>query len=359
MTHTTPIRVLIVDDLSVARLLLQEVFAEVAEIQVVGTACNGNEAVAMVDKLKPNVVVMDLIMPELDGIEATKIVRRRHPDLPIVMFSALTDTGTEATLDALAAGANDYCQKPSQAGHIRHALQQVKQELIPKVLKSGKENLKRASQRPVVKSPVAIATRPGKAAKTPEVLAVGSSTGGPNALAVFLQGFPADFPLPIVIVQHMPARFTPLLAQRLTASTPFEVIHGDQSVILSPGRVVLAPGDFHMQVVRRGTSIVTQLNQAPPVNSCRPAVDVLFESVAAVYRDSTLAVILTGMGTDGMHGAGHVQKMGGHVIVQDQATSVVWGMPGSVATAGHANAILPLSDIAPYVMSQLRCLARE
>jgi len=352
------IRVLIADDMSVARTLLQEVLGEVPEVQVVGAACNGVEAVAMTDKLLPNVIIMDVIMPQMDGIEATAAVRKRHPNIPIIMFSALTDTGTEATLDALAAGANDYVQKPSQAGHLRQALQSVKQELVPKILRWGKQSQRTEVPKGVL-PPVAPSTpKPRRNKRGAEVLAIGVSTGGPNALAQLLQGLPASFPVPIVIVQHMPARFTPLLAQRLTASTPFTVLHGDQQRVLSPGTVILAPGDFHLTVARNGTSVVTRLNQDAPVNSCRPSVDVLFDSVAAVYRESTLAVVLTGMGSDGLQGARTIQKNGGRVAVQDQASSVVWGMPGAIATAGLADEILSLTDLPPYIMAQVQELAR-
>ncbi|MGZ4625549.1 MAG: protein-glutamate methylesterase/protein-glutamine glutaminase [Kineosporiaceae bacterium] len=346
------IRVLVVDDSLVVRRLVVDALESDPQIEVVGVAPNGRVALQKIAELRPDAVTMDIEMPEMDGIEAVRAVRRTEPRLPVVMFSTLTERGAVATLDALAAGASDYVTKPSNVGSFADSQRNVREQLIPK-LKAL------AAARRVIgpgTSAAAAARAPGRRARGATgyaVLAIGCSTGGPDALAAVLPALPADLPVPVVVVQHMPPVFTRLLAQRLDGQCKVgvaEATHGDPLV---PGRVLIAPGGYHLVVRRHGTSVVAQLTEDPPENFCRPAVDVLFRSVSAAYGERVLAAVLTGMGRDGALGARVVRDAGGDVFVQDDATSVVWGMPGAVATAGQADRILPLPRIGPQLCAAL------
>jgi two-component system chemotaxis response regulator CheB len=289
-------------------------------------------------------------MPVMNGIEAVRALRRTHPRLPVVMFSTLTERGASATLDALAAGATDYVTKPSNVGSILESQSSIRQQLIPK-LKALTAARRRpaATVPPTPRTPAARRVRAGGFG----VLAIGCSTGGPDALATLIPALPADLAVPVVVVQHMPPVFTRLLAARLDSQSHVsvaEAVHGEPLV---PGRVLIAPGGSHLVVRRAGTSVVAELTEDPPENFCRPAVDVLFRSVASVYGERVLAAVLTGMGRDGEKGAGAIRTAGGEVVVQDEATSVVWGMPGAVATAGQADRVLPLEQIGPHLASAL------
>ncbi len=351
----TKIRVLIVDDAVVIRRLVGDVLATDPDIEVVGTAANGRIALQKITQCNPDVVTMDVEMPEMNGIETVAAIRKTWQKLPVIMFSTLTERGGSATLDALAAGASDYVTKPANVGSVTAGLETVRRDLIPKI----KALAGRAEGRPAVLPPAprAVALRPaGEAPRAAypvaapigavDILAIGVSTGGPNALAVVIPGLPASLPVPVVIVQHMPPMFTRLLAERLNSQSAVTVVEAQAGMVLKPGHVYIAPGDYHMTLQRRGTDYVTALNQAPPENSCRPAVDVLFRSVVEHFGGRTLGAILTGMGQDGLRGSEYVKDAGGQVVVQDEATSVVWGMPGYVAGAGLADRVVPLEGIA-------------
>ncbi|HYJ75042.1 MAG TPA: chemotaxis response regulator protein-glutamate methylesterase [Kineosporiaceae bacterium] len=357
MTGTTPgrpgcIRVLVVDDSLVIRRLVVDALGSDPDIEVVGQAPNGKVALEKVAALKPDAVTMDIEMPEMNGIEAVRALRRTHPRLPVVMFSTLTERGAAATLDALAAGASDYVTKPSNVGSFADSQRNVREQLILKLKALTASRRASGAAAPVTPPPRPAAPRRPRAGAF-GVLAIGCSTGGPDALATLLPALPADLPVPVVVVQHMPPVFTRLLANRLDGQsrlTVTEAQHGDAVV---PGRVLIAPGGFHLVVRRSGPAVVAELTEDPPENFCRPAVDVLFRSVAAVYGDRTLAAVLTGMGRDGERGAKAVHDAGGEVYVQDDATSVVWGMPGAVAGAGLADKILPLPQIGPALATAL------
>jgi two-component system, chemotaxis family, protein-glutamate methylesterase/glutaminase len=338
------IKVLVVDDSVVVRRLVTRVLEEDPGIEVVGAAANGKIALAKIAQLEPDVVTLDIEMPELDGLATLAELRPRWPRLPVVMFSTLTERGAEATLEALALGASDYVTKPTGLHNPAEALATVKAELLPRIKAlHGSRRLSRAPQAlpaPAVRPPA----RPARSRV--DVVAIGVSTGGPNALAALLPALPPDFPVPIVVVQHMPPVFTRMLANRLDSRCALQVVEAEGGEALAPGRVHIAAGGRHLTVARQGTSVVTVANDDPPENSCRPAVDVLFRSVAAVYDSGTLAVVLTGMGQDGLRGAEVIRVTGGQVLAQDEATSVVWGMPGFVARAGLADAVLPLDALA-------------
>lgn len=352
------IRVLIVDDSTVIRRLLSSALASVPEIEVVGTAPNGKIAIAKLSQLTPDVVTLDIEMPEMDGLATVLELRKIYPTLPVIMFSTLTQKGAEATLDALANGANDYVTKPANVGSVNEAMQCVREQLIPKI----KSLCKWYNDKPLVTT--TCLSRPQTILPTPagrsprvknriDVVAIGSSTGGPNALTAVLKELPKSFPVPIVIVQHMPPVFTKHLANRLNQNCALEVVEASPGLDVRSGMVAIAPGDYHMIIHSDGAGIRTQLNQMPPENSCRPSVDVLFRSVAENFGANALAVVLTGMGRDGKMGAEMIRDAGGRIFAQDEATSVVWGMPRAVAQSGLADEVLPLSQVAEQLVNAM------
>jgi len=342
------IRVLIVDDSVVMRKFLGDVLTSDKEIEVAGTASNGRLALARIPELKPDLVTLDIEMPGMGGLDTITEIRKLYPKLPIIMFSSHTERGAAATLDALARGASDYVTKPPPGNSAEGAHERVREQLIPKIKSLFASRGKFPQPLPV---PAVLA--PPRAPVKIDIVAIGTSTGGPNALAELLPQFPADFPVPIVVVQHMPPRFTHLLAERLNSRARLAVQEGQEGKKVEAGQVWIAPGDQHMKVVRRGVEVVLAMTQDPPENSCRPAVDVLFRSVAQAYSANVLAVVLTGMGADGTRGARVIRDAGGEVIVQDEATSVVWGMPGSVVAANLADRICPLANVAPEVVRRV------
>jgi len=289
----------------------------------------------------------------MDGLETLVEIRKLYPKLPVIMFSALTERGGTATLDALARGASDYVTKPASNETAESAHERVREELMRKIksLCFMRQPQQGAGPMPVPILVSGVSARPQQARI--DVVAIGTSTGGPNALTELIPEFPADFPVPIVIVQHMPPLFTRLLAERLNAIAQLEVQEGKAGQKLKRGQVWLAPGDHHMTVARKGTDFVLGLNHDPEENSCRPAVDVLFRSVAQTYGANVLGVVLTGMGADGTRGSAVIREAGGQVIVQDEASSVVWGMPGSVVAANMADRIYPLAGIGPEVVRRV------
>ena len=346
-----PVRILIVDDSAVVRKVLGSLLASDPEIVVAGTAGNGHQALARIPDVKPDLVTLDIEMPGMDGLETLLEIRKLYPRLPVIMFSTLTERGATATLDALARGASDYVTKPSHGETRELSQEQVREELIRKIKSLCAVRVPQAQpQPPPGPTPSLVSARPQARI---DVVAIGASTGGPNALTALIPQFPADFPVPIVIVQHMPPLFTRLLAERLNTLARLEVGEGKEGEKLQRGQVWIAPGDQHMTVVRKGTEFVLGLNRDPQENSCRPAVDVLFRSVAQTYGANVLAVVLTGMGADGTRGSSDIRKAGGEVIVQDEASSVVWGMPGSVVAASLTDRIYPLDGIGPEVVRRV------
>lgn len=343
------IRVLVVDDAVVARKVLSDVLSEDPNIEVMGTAANGRLALARLAQGLPDVVVLDVEMPELDGIATLTQIRRLHPTLPVVMCSTMTQRGAMATLDALAAGANDYVTKPSNTSSLDRAKDQLREQLVPKVRHFGGQRGGPTSgtSAPSVPRPQAVTRSPV------QVVVIGSSTGGPNALAEVFRWFPRGFPVPVLVAQHMPPVFTHLLAQRLAAGAGIPVEEAVPGTVLDPGRAWIAPGDFHLVLSTEGGVTRLKTHQEPPENSCRPAVDPLFRSAAATFGPGVLGIVLTGMGQDGLRGAEAIVERGGTVLVQDEASSVVWGMPSFVAKAGLATEVLPLDRIGPAVVRRV------
>ncbi len=347
------LRVLIVDDAVVVRKILTDSLSADPDLEVV-TAANGRIALAKLSQVNPDIVTLDFEMPEMDGLTTLKEIRKTHPKLPVIMFSTLTERGAAVTFDALAAGANDYVTKPANVGSVATAISRINSELIPKIKSlcgrgapavSTQAELKPGAACPVRFVPPAAAIK-GKRGRV-ELVAIGVSTGGPNALSELLPTLPADFPVPILIVQHMPPVFTKLLADRLAEQCRLKVRESEPGLVLRAGEIIIAAGGSHMTVESAAGLQRTASNMEPPENSCRPAVDQLFRSAAKTFGASTLGVVLTGMGSDGLRGCEHIREAGGEVVVQDEQSSVVWGMPGFVAKAGLANRVLPLREIGP------------
>lgn len=352
------VRVLIVDDSTVIRRLLSDALASDPSIEVVGSAPNGRIALAKIPQVNPDLITLDIEMPEMDGLQTIQAIRKTYSRLPVIMFSTLTQRGAIATLNALSFGANDYVTKPANVGSVTAAIQNVRQDLIPKI----KALCRLPGEIPPPATAIAGAQRPTVAPRRPsnppQVIAIGVSTGGPNALTQVFRDLPADLPTPIVVVQHMPPVFTRHLAERLDAVSPVTVREATPGAMLRPGEALLAAGDFHLALARVANGVVARLHQAPPENSCRPAVDVLFRSVAEIYGPAALAIVMTGMGQDGKRGAADIRDAGGRVLAQDEASSVVWGMPGAVVQAGLADETLPLTKIAAR-LSTLASLNRS
>ncbi len=364
------IRVLVVDDSLVFRKILQEALSKNPRIRVIGTASNGREAVQKIRMLKPDVTVLDVEMPEMDGLATLEVIKRQHLKTVVIMFSSLTSQGAKTTLDALTRGAVDFVPKPKGTGAFSESVKTIETLLIPKIEALGPGPNGRKPQKMPVRRQIKAPQRPqpcnkrGRTApceKAPpkgrflrpskiDAVGIGVSTGGPNSLNEVIPRFPANFRLPIFLVQHMPPVFTAQLAQRLDQKSKLKVVEAKDNMVVRGGTVYVAPGDYHMEVKRKDKSLIVALNQAPPENSCRPAVDPLFRSLAETYGGKVIATIMTGMGRDGVNGARILKQKGAIILAQDKETSVVWGMPKFVAEAGIADRIVPLGNIASTIL---------
>jgi two-component system chemotaxis response regulator CheB len=371
------VRVMVVDDSVVVRGLVSRWLEEDEGIAVVASARNGRQAVDDIAKAEPDVVVLDIEMPEMDGLTALPLLLKARPGVAVVMASTLTRRNAEISLKALSLGARDYVPKPEGNSGVATS-HDFRREIVEKVKALGAAGRDRrlrsgaatpsatqsavASMRAAVgtafakpapletKHPSTFALRPVSAVP-PRVLAIGSSTGGPQALMEVLKHLGPVFQrVPVLVTQHMPPTFTAILAEHLTRATNVPAAEAKDGEAPRPGRILVAPGGLHMTLVKGADGPHVRLVDGPPVNFCKPAVDPLFESVAAVYGASTLALVLTGMGADGAKGGVIVASSGGTVLAQDEATSVVWGMPGATAQAGACAAVLPLPNIAPKIL---------
>ena len=347
------IRVLVVDDSVVVRRIVTQALEQDPALQVVATASNGLLGLQRIAQLDPHVITLDIEMPEMDGLEMLRCIRRDHPSLRVVMFSTLTERGAAITLEALALGADDYVTKLSNEVSPGQAPSRLKDELIPKIKQFFRPAGGIDTPPPLIAVPRVEFKRstPAEAIRVqPQAVVIGVSTGGPAALGAILPQLPADFPAPILIVQHMPPLFTRLLAERLDSQCALRVEEASQDVAVAAGHILIAPGDFHMRVVGAEGRRRVALDKSAHQNFCRPAVDVLFRSAVDSYGGAVLAVVLTGMGQDGLLGVQALRANGASVVIQDEASSIVWGMPGAVANAGLADRILPLHEIVPAIL---------
>jgi len=373
-----PYRVMLVDDSAVVRGLIRRTLATDPTLEVVAAVGDGVAAVSRAEKGDIEVVVLDIEMPRMDGIEALGEMLKIQPDLQIVMASTLTQRNADISLKAIADGAKDYIAKPSTNREVMGA-EEFNRELLAKVRGLGVQ----ARQIKGEPGPSKVRDKPGEAATAPTtatttatprtpaaekpitlkprrqtgrpaVIGIGSSTGGPAALFEVLSNLPRTGDVPLFITQHMPATFTPMLAKHISDKTHWPCKEAEDGELVVAGQAYLAPGDFHMRVhAGGGGGAVIRLDQGPQINYCRPAVDPMLQSLIQVYGARVLAVILTGMGQDGADGCADVRSAGGDVVVQDKETSVVWGMPGAVAAAGEARAVLPLKQIGPEIARAL------
>ena len=377
-TAQDPIRVMIVDDAVVVRGLVSRWVDEEPGLKVVASLRTGREAVDQLLRHNPDVVLLDIEMPDLDGIEALPLLLEKKRDLVVIMASNLTRRNAEISLRALSLGAADYIPKPASNREVTTSAS-FRRELIEKVRELGsrrKRGLALHARGPavvaggLVRPTSALADTPAAAPShghsrdyilrpfgltPPRILAIGSSTGGPQALTALVARLgPVIERAPVLITQHMPPTFTTILAEHLMRASGLPAREAEDCELIAPGRIYLAPGGRHMTAARRGKEAVISLNDGPPINFCRPAVDPLFSSGAATWGVALLAVILTGMGTDGTRGAQDIAAAGGSVMAQDESTSVVWGMPGSAANAGVCSAVLPLDELGPKIVRLFR-----
>jgi two-component system chemotaxis response regulator CheB len=357
---------MVVDDSAVIRGLLTKTLESDPEIKVVSTVGNGQAAIDAVKRADIDVIVLDIEMPVMDGLTALPKLLEAKPGVQVIMASTLTLKGASVSMKALSLGAADYLPKPTTTTGISTA-DDFKRGLIEKAKSWGlvarrKRGLPPGSAAapgsnlpppPKKLYPGAVTLRPAGAPAKVDCLAIGSSTGGPQALFAVFRALGRVERMPVFVTQHMPATFTTILAEHLAQASGMPAAEAKDGEAALPGRIYVAPGDFHMTVESQGASLVVKLNKNPPENFCRPAVDPMLRSIAKAYGNRTLFVMLTGMGQDGLKGARELINAGSTVIAQDEASSVVWGMPGAVASAGLCSAVLPLNEIGAYVKKVL------
>jgi len=344
---SSPVRVLVVDDSALMRKLIPQILATDETIQVVGTAMDGNFGLRKIEDLKPQVITLDLEMPEMGGLDMLKEIMRRHR-LPVIVVSSHSTQGASVTLKALAMGAFDFVAKPAD---VSTRMPEIAAELIAKIKAA-------AQSRGIVLRPEKSASLPpGKAAPSEQnrpsrVVAIGASTGGPHALHYLLPQLPKDFPGTILVVQHMPEGFTDMFSHRLDEISAIWVKEAQSGDLLRAGRALICPGNRHLKVKRLPLGDVAVLAEEPPVNGHRPSVDVLFKSVADEFGSQSLAVLMTGMGEDGARGMGYVKAAGGTTIAQNEESCVVFGMPRAAVERGYASRVVPLEVLANTIMAQ-------
>jgi len=339
-------KVLIVDDSAVVRGLLVKAISDDPNIVLAGTAMHGQAALDWMRRHPVDVVVLDVEMPVMDGLTALKQIRKEFPETHVIMASSMTYEGAETTIKALTSGAAECIAKPV-CDNAFEGIKQLSQKLLPLIKALVKGNAPKPVDKSYSKRQVKHTT-----VVAPEVVVIGSSTGGPNALASVVKGLPDDFALPILITQHMPPMFTPMLAKHLEKDGGRPCAEATEGMPIEAGHTYVAPGGFHMAITKRDERMVTTINEGPEEHYCRPSVNPLYRSAAKWYGPATLAVMLTGMGEDGIEGARELAAVDARIVVQDEATSVVWGMPAAIAKAGLAHKILPLEQI-PATIQQI------
>lgn len=358
-----PIRILVVDDSALYRQLVRNVLREIPGVEVVGAARSGEEALQLIDELTPDLMTLDVRMPGVDGMEVLRELKRKRCRTRAIMLSSLTANGAQTTTDSLLEGAFDFILKPS--GPDANANRQVLHESLSEKIHAYRVGQAGRPRRPALPAGIAkaIESLPRGDDDTDsavlsfvryEAVAIGTSTGGPVALREVLPLFPGDFNLPILIVQHMPAQYTHSLAERLNEASQIEVVEAVDGMVLEGGWAYLAPGGRQMKVVARGAQQVIRITDDPPENSCRPAVDYLFRSVAEVFEGKAVGVILTGMGRDGVEGCRELKKRGGFIVAQSPDSCVVYGMPKAVVEERLADRVIPLDRIAVRVLQRVR-----
>ena len=364
------IRVMLADDSAVIRGLIAKMITPDPEITIVASVADGAQAVKRMDKCDIDVIVLDIEMPVMDGLTALPKLLEADPNVKIVMASTLTEKNADISLQALEAGAADYIPKPTSTSQIAGP-SNFRQDLLEKIKILG-ATARHDAGRPLPKTTTRtfhapsgapaisngstslstglVTLRPTTNAQLPKILAIGSSTGGPKALMELFNSLKPTIDIPVVITQHMPATFTRILSEHISKATDWTCTEAGEGEELKPNHAYVAPGGYHMEIVESPIGPCFRMNQDPPVNFCRPAVDPMLKSVVKMFGSRILTAILTGMGNDGLEGCKEVIDAGGTLIAQDEASSVVWGMPGAVATAGICSAVLPLSQLGTHIM---------
>ncbi len=356
------IRVMLVDDSAVIRGLIGKMIEPEPGVTVVASVADGAQAVKRLGrKVDIDVIVLDIEMPVMDGLTALPKLIQLDPNVKIIMASTLTEKNADISIRALAAGAADYLPKPTSTTKITGA-SDFRHELLEKIKTLGAAGRKAAGRlvpkvaaAATVADPGSLSSAPVKLRKAtnavpPQVVAIGSSTGGPQALLALFKDLKPTINVPVVITQHMPPMFTRILADHIAKESGWNCAEAKEGDILAPNRAYLAPGDFHMEIADEPSGPVVRLNQNPPENFCRPAVDPMFRSLAKTFGSRVLGSILTGMGADGLKGGQVLTEAGATIIAQDEKTSVVWGMPGAIAAEGLCSAVLPIDELGTYIM---------
>lgn len=349
---SSTIKVMLADDSAVIRGALSRILEVDPDIEIIDSVANGEVAVRSATKHQPDVMLLDIEMPVMDGLTALPEIMKASPKTKVIMFSSLTEKGAKVTIRALALGAVECIVKPSSTQAVGQGseFQQHLLNLIKSLCnhKSSGAVRQSAVSAPAPAAPAQIALRGGAYKGIPSVVAIGSSTGGPNALFEVLKNC-KGINIPILLTQHMPATFTKILAQHITEHTGIPASEGEQGMKVERGHVYVAPGGFHMKVVKNDTGLEIKIDDGPPENYCKPSVEPMFRSAIELFNNRVLGVILTGMGNDGINAGKLLSDCGAQLIAQDEATSVVWGMPGAVAKAGYCTQVLPLDQIGPKI----------
>ena len=347
------LKVLIVDDSAVFRRTIASALEQDPTIEIVGTAANGEIGLEMIRLKSPEIVILDVEMPKMDGIETLRQIRKQWPMIRVIMFSAHTQTGARSTLEALALGAVDFVTKPTGASLETNKLT-IQQDLVPKIraFSSQPSPTPPSLGKPTLVPKIPSRSRRFRRGNEPPVVAIGISTGGPNALVNVLGSIRKDFLSPILITQHMPPLFTEQLANRLDKICPLQVSEAKQDQPVESGHVYIAPGDYHMEVHKRtaNSTPAIHLHQGPKECSCRPSVDVMFRSVANSHGINAIGIVMTGMGQDGFEGGKMLKACDAYLIAQNRETCVVYGMPSFLVNHGLADEVLPLDQIGPRLM---------
>lgn len=351
-----PIRVMLVDDSAVIRGFISRILDKTTDIKVSGSAGNGQMAVDLIDKADPDVIILDIEMPVMDGLTAIPLLLKKNPNVKILMCSTLSAKGATVSLKAMSLGATDCIVKPTSSRELATGDEFADNLLrLIRALGGGNVAVPRSAVAGVstpksvlLDVPIKLHDTPMTYKGKPSLIAIGSSTGGPQALFEVCKSF-KGFNVPIVITQHMPATFTAILAQHIEQHCGVPCHEGKEGMMLENGHIYVAPGGFHLHLVDKGGKVHIHLDEGAPENFCKPSVDPMFRTAIHVYGNKVLGVILTGMGSDGLNGGKMLVEKGGRLIAQDKATSVVWGMPGAVATAGICAAVLPINQIGAWV----------
>ena len=349
-------RVMVVDDSAVIRGFITRALESDSQLEIVASVGNGQQALNMLSRRDVDIIILDIEMPVMDGLTALPLLLKAKPGVKVIIASTLTRRNAAISVRALAAGASDYIPKPETARDL-HASDAFRNELIAKIkaivgARTATKARASAPRRAAPATPTISMRKPSS--YRPNVLAIGSSTGGPQALLSVFGSLKKAVAVPIFITQHMPVMFTKILAEHLARTSGAPCAEGRDGEPVTPGRIYIAPGDNHMVAERNGSDVIIRINQDPPENYCRPAVDPMLRSLAAAYGPAVLCVILTGMGCDGLNGGNAVVDAGGTVIAQDEQSSVVWGMPGAVASAGLCSATVSLSAISGQILTRLK-----